>query len=127
MSKENFDWIVTGYDEDDNAKVAFIIKNRTESQADKEASSEPDIKASNDWTMMKMDDEVKRFIGEFGMSQKEVKEAEGFRGSSCAVSEMAINFGYVWIDKFKKWLNKNNSCYDIRDEEVLNYIRKKYC
>ncbi len=127
MSKENFDWIVTGYDDEEKAIVAFIIEDRTESQADSEASSNPEIRNSNDWTMVKMDDEVKRFIGEYGISQKEVKDVEGFKGSSCAVSEMAVNFGYVWIEKFKKWVNKNNSSYDVRDEEVLTYIRKQYC
>ena len=48
-------------------------------------------------------------------------------GNSIKPAEMAINFGYVWVDTFKKWINKNNSNYDERDEVVLNYIRDKYC
>ena len=120
-----FDWLVTAYDENDKPEEVFVIKDRTEQEAEKEAT--PDVKDFPDWTMVKAEDEVKRFIKEFGFSQKEVKDSEVFRGSSCAVSEMAINFGYVWVDKFRKWIKKDHMMYDLRDEEVVDYIREKYC
>ncbi len=122
-----FEWLIIAYDKNNKVKGAFLIKDRTENEANKEALSWPAIKNSNDWTMVKTEDEVKRFIKEFGMSQTAVKKLEGFNGDSGAVAEMAINFGYVWVDTFKKWINKNNSNYDERDEVVLNYIRDKYC
>ena len=126
MKRKTFDWIVACYDENNKVEEAFIIEDRTEQEAEKEAQSSG-VDQFDDWTMTKLDDEVKRFMKEWGSSQKEVKAVEGFSGSTSAVSEMAINFGYVWVDKFRKWVNKNNSSYDQRDEEVLSYIREKYC
>jgi len=123
---KTFDWLVTAYDEKDKVEEAFIIEDRTEHEAEKEAIGDG-IEKAPDWTMVKVEDEVKRFIKEFGFSQKEVKDSEGFSGGSCAVSEMAINFGYVWVDKFRKWIKKNHMMYDLRDEEVVDYIREKYC
>lgn len=122
MKRKTFDWIVTCYDENNKVEETFI----TEQEAESEAIGSG-VEKFDDWTMMKLDDEVKAFIQKWGSSQKEVKEVEGFSGSSSAVSEMAINFGYVWVEKFRKWINKNNSFYDQRDEEVLSYIREKYC
>lgn len=126
MAKQtNFDWLVTCYDSDSNVLDSWIIEDRTEQEAEKEA-----IAAgidNDDWSMVKLDDEVKRFVKAWGQSQKEVKELEDIHGNACAVSEMAINFGYVWVDKFKKWIKKNHMLYDQRDEVVLGYIREKYC
>lgn len=69
--------------------------------------------------------EIKDFLKEFGFTQKEVKEKEGFSGGSCAVSEMAINFGYVFLPKRKKWINKNNSFYSDTDELIVKHLRTK--
>ena len=126
MKRKTFDWIVTCYDKNNKVEEAFVIKDRTEQEAEKEAQGSG-VNQFDDWTMVKLDDEVKRFMKQWGSSQKEVKAVEGFAGSASAVSEMAINFGYVWVEKFRKWVNKNNSFYDQRDEEVLSYIREKYC
>lgn len=126
MKRKTFDWIVTCYDKNNKVEEAFVIKDRTEQEAEKEAQGSG-INQFDDWTMVKLDDEVKRFMKQWGSSQKEVKDVEGFSGSASAVSEMAINFGYVWVEKFRKWVNKDNSSYDQRDEEVLSYIREKYC
>lgn len=126
MKRKTFDWIVTCYDKNNKVEEAFVIKDRTEQEAEKEAQGSG-VNQFDDWTMVKLDDEVKRFMKEWGSSQKEVKDVEGFSGSASAVSEMAINFGYVWVEKFRKWVNKDNSSYDQRDEEVLSYIREKYC
>lgn len=117
------DWLATAYNKNDKVRGAIIIKSRTEHEAEKEAMGYPLIRNAADWTMVKAKDEVKRFMDEHGLKQKEVKDIEGFHGGTVAVSEMAINFGYVWVEKFKKWVNKNNSNYDERDEVVLNYIR----
>lgn len=129
MKKEPkiFDWLVTAYNKNDKVRGAIIISDRTEHEAEQEASAIPLVANAADWTMVKTEDEIKRFMKEFGTSQTKLKEIEGLRGDSCAVSEMLINFGYVWVDKFKKWVNKNNSNYDERDEVVLNFIRQKYC
>jgi len=123
---KKFEWLVTAYNKNSKVRGAIIISERTEQEAEKEASSLPLVKNSDDWTMVKTEDEIKRFMKEYGMSQTAVKHLEGFNGSSSAVSEMCINFGYVWIDKFKKWVNKDNSNFDERDEVVLNLIREKH-
>ena len=68
--------------------------------------------------------EIKGFLKKFGFTQKQVKETEGFKGSTCAVSEMAINFGYVWLPKSKKWIQKNNSFYSDTDELIVEYLRR---
>jgi len=117
-------WLVTTYDKKDNVKEAFIVKGRTEGEAERESLGYGSFLECADWTMVKVEDEIKRFVKEHGMSQTAVKRLEGFKGGTDAVSEMAINFGYVWIEKSKKWINKNNSNFDERDEVVLNYIRE---
>ena len=122
-----FGWLVTAYGKNNKVIYAFIVEERTEQEAEDEALTIPAVISSSDWTMVKIDDEVKRFVEEYGLSQSAVKQLEGFKGGSSAVSEMAVNFGYVWATKFKKWINKNNSNYDERDEVVLDYIRTKYC
>jgi hypothetical protein len=125
MKRKTFDWLVTAYDKNDKVEEVFIIKDRTEHEAENEASA--DVGNFPDWTMVKAENEVKRFIKEFGYTHKEAKNLEGFSGGASAESECLINVGYVWVDKFRKWINKNNSSYDLRDGEVVDYIRKKYC
>lgn len=121
------DWLLTTYGKSDKIIEAITIEDRTEQEAENESNSYTLEQKVKDHSLVKMDDAVKQFIEDFGMKQKEVKESEGFNGSSSAVSEMAINFGYFWVDKFKRWVNKDNSSYNERDEEVLDYIREKYC
>lgn len=124
-TKTQKDWLLTTYGKADKVIEVIIIKDRTEHEAQNETFNYVNAQGVKDHSLMNMEDEVKRFIGEFGYKQKEVKDLEGFGGGTLAVSEMCINFGYVWIDKFKKWVNKNNSSYDLRDEQVLDYIREK--
>lgn len=125
--RKECDWLVTAYDENKKVIEAFIIEQRTEKEANDEAEIEPCVLDSHDWTMVDAQKEAKRFVKEWGQTQKEVKEVNGFRGSSLAVSEMAINFGYIWVDNFKKWIYKDNSNFDERDEIVLDYIKENYC
>jgi hypothetical protein len=44
-------WIVKTYDENDNITESFVIENRTEQQAEKEAMHSPEVRASADWTI----------------------------------------------------------------------------
>jgi len=46
------DWIVTTYDAEDNIIESWTICNRTESQAEKEAMSDPALHNVADWSMM---------------------------------------------------------------------------
>ena len=70
------------------------------------------------------EEDIKKFVEEFGFTQKEIKETEGFKGGNCAVIEMAINFGYVWIEKYKVWIRKNNAFYSDYDELIVEYLRE---
>lgn len=124
--KPNPDWLVVSYNKFDEVMDAFVIEERTEHEASKEAEADIPKKAS-DWTLNKMEVEVKQFVKVWGQSQTDLKSLEGLKGDSCAVSEMLINFGYVWVEKYKKWFAKNNSSYTKREETILAYIRKKYC
>ena len=45
-------WIVTTYDAEDNILKSWTIHNRTESQAEKEAMSDTDLRNVADWSMM---------------------------------------------------------------------------
>ena len=127
MKTKTFDWLLTTYGRTDKVIEAIIIEERTEQEAESESWSYVIEQKVKDHTIVKLQDEVKRFIEEYGLKHKEAKNLEGFSGGISAESEGLINVGYVWVDKFKKWLNKNNSSYDERDEVVLDYIREKYC
>ena len=123
-TKTQKDWLLTTYGKADKIIEAIIIKDRTDQEAQNESFNYVNAQEVKDHSLMNMEVEVKRFMEEFGLKQKEVKDLEGFNGGTLAVSEMCINFGYVWVDKFQKWINKNNSSYDLRDDEVVNYIRE---
>ena len=45
------DWIVRTYDEQDNQISSFIIQNRTESQAEREAMHDTEVRSAEDWSM----------------------------------------------------------------------------
>ena len=70
------------------------------------------------------DASVKEFLNRWGYTHKEAKELEGFKGGISAESECLINVGYVWLDKYKVWVNKDKS-YSNHDEKVLDYLRGK--
>ena len=46
-------WIVIAYDADDQPAASFIIRNRTEDEASREA--EHDVRSYADWSMMPID------------------------------------------------------------------------
>ena len=50
-------WQVTTYDEDDNTIETFLIENRTEKEAEKEAMYSIEVRVSDDWTMEEIEDE----------------------------------------------------------------------
>ncbi len=54
-------WRVTTYDENEEVIETFVIENRTEREAEKEAM-ESDVVAFDcwDWTMMEIDDEPRK-------------------------------------------------------------------
>ena|ERR1035437_259696 len=117
------DWLLTTYGKFDKIIEAITIKDRTEKEANNESFNYVNAQEVKDWTLIKMKDAVKNFVIENGSTHKGAKDVEGFSGGLSAESECLINVGYVWVEKFKKWINKNNSSYDKRDEEVLKYIQ----
>ncbi len=50
-------WRVTTYDKDNEVLETFVIENRTEREAEKEAVAILDIFDCWDWTMVEIDDE----------------------------------------------------------------------
>ncbi len=50
-------WRVTTYDKDEEVLETFVIQNRTEREAEKEAMNDVDVFDCWDWTMMEIDDE----------------------------------------------------------------------
>ena len=67
--------------------------------------------------------EIETFIQEFGFESYEIAEVEKIEYDSNSIDELAINLGYVWIELYEVWFNKNNSSYTKRHEEILNYLR----
>ena len=59
------DWIVRTYDKDDNEVACFIIKDKTENEAQRDAENSPEVQASiqdedcdmGGWTMTRREDE----------------------------------------------------------------------
>jgi hypothetical protein len=50
-------WRVTTYDKDNEVIETFVIENRTEREAEKEAVNDVDVFDCWDWTMVEIDDE----------------------------------------------------------------------
>tara|TARA_R100000900_G_C3245275_1_gene146173 strand:- start:235 stop:411 length:177 start_codon:yes stop_codon:yes gene_type:complete len=50
-------WRVTTYDKDEEVIETFVIENRTEREAEKEAMNDVDVFDCWDWTMMEIEDE----------------------------------------------------------------------
>ena len=51
MNLTMMNWIVKTYDENDEITESFVIENRTEQQAEKEALHSLEVRAAADWTM----------------------------------------------------------------------------
>jgi hypothetical protein len=64
-----------------------------------------------------------KFIKKFGQTDKEVFTINGFKGNKDAKCEMAINFGYVWIEKHKVWVDKNANMTE-KEEKIFDNLRK---
>jgi hypothetical protein len=65
----------------------------------------------------------KEFVKEFGFSQTDLKSSEGLRGHSSVVSECLVNLGYIYLFKYRKWFDKNDS-YTEEDEQILKKLRE---
>jgi hypothetical protein len=66
---------------------------------------------------------VKEFVKNFGHTQTELKSVEGLKGHSSVVSECLVNIGYIYLFRFKKWFNKNDS-YTSEEEQILENLIK---
>ena len=53
-------WRVTTYDDNEEVIDTFVIENRTEKEAEKEAMNDVDTFDCWDWTMMEIDDEPRK-------------------------------------------------------------------
>ena len=124
QEQTNFDWFVTTYDKTSPQVLeAWIIKDRTEHEAEKEA-----IAAGiqdEDWSMVKMDDEIQRFAEYHGQGDKEIATNLGFDETDAGFSELMIGLDFIWIEKYEVWIAENSSLYDKRDEAVIEYIKSK--
>jgi hypothetical protein len=117
-----FDWLVRAYDKKDNVKDAVIIKQRTEHEAEKEA--QPTVDKAADWTMVKMEDELKHFCEEWGQDDDELASALEVDNDD-AFTEYAINHDYIWVEPHNVWVSENSRLYDKSDDLVIEYIKQK--
>jgi hypothetical protein len=53
-------WRVTTYDKDEEVLETFVVENRTEREAEKEAMNDVDVFDCWDWTMVEIDDEPRK-------------------------------------------------------------------
>lgn len=123
MKRKTFDWLVRAYDKKDNVKTAIIIKDRTEQEAEKEAT--PTVTNAADWTMVKMKDELKRFCEEWGQDDQEAATNLGFDVEDDGFSELMINHDYIWVEPHNVWIPENSRLYDKSDDLVVDYIKVK--
>ena len=124
MSKSKIqDWLVTIYDKKDNVKKAFIIKDRTEHEAEKETTF--DVSKAHDWSMVRVKEELKRFCKEWGQEDQEIATNLGFDVKDDGFSELVINHDYIWVELHKVWIPENSRLYDKRDDVIVEYIKQK--
>ena len=64
--------------------------------------------------------ELEELKNTFGFSDQELCDAEDITLDS--VDENGGNLGYFWVVRLGVWLNKNNSLYSKRQEEILEYL-----
>lgn len=50
------DWVVTTYDKDDHVIETFVIENRTQREAEREAKNDVDVFDCWDWTITEVDE-----------------------------------------------------------------------
>ena len=51
------DWLITTYDVDENTTETFVIEDRTEKEAQREAMHSVEVRNSDGWTMKEVEDE----------------------------------------------------------------------
>ena len=70
---------------------------------------------------------IKRFIDIYGSEDAELADIEGIEYSSeedlSAFSEMAINLGYFWVEKYQRWVKKDNSFYNEEDQRIVEILK----
>ena len=120
---KTFDWLLTTYGSRDKVIEAIVIKDRIEKEAENESMSYALAQEVKDHTLVKMQDELKRFCEEWGQNDNELALALDLDADDDGFSEMAMNFDYVWIAKHRVWVSENNRLYDKRDDVVIEYIK----
>ena len=70
---------------------------------------------------------IKKFIDTYGSEDAEVAEVEGLEcgpeEDPTALSEMAINLGYFWVEKYQRWVKKDNSFYTEEDQRIVEILK----
>lgn len=122
---KTYDWLVTTYNNKDKVIGAFIVKDRTEKEAEDESIYQVSMKGVHDWTMMEMGGELERFCEEWGQDDEEAASALGFDAEDDGFSELMINHDYIWIEPHNVWVAENSRLYDKRDDVVIEYIKQK--
>lgn len=64
--------------------------------------------------MTVQDNEIREFVITYGITEYESTD-----------SEMMLNTGHFWSEKYHLWFNKNNMLYDNKDEIILDIIYKE--
>ena len=55
-------WRVTTYDKDNEVIETFVIENRTEREAEKEAVNDVDVFDCWDWTMVEIEKDIENYL-----------------------------------------------------------------
>ena len=67
-------------------------------------------------------EDIDNFVNFYGFTDQELADAEEIENDG-SLSEMGINLGYVWIESKNKWIKKDNSLYNEKEEEIVDHLR----
>jgi hypothetical protein len=67
------------------------------------------------------DSKINDFLNKFGSSDKELAEELDIDLDD-SFSELAMNLGYVWLESYSLWVNKNNSLFSDREKKIFEII-----
>ncbi len=128
MKQVKTDWLITTYDTDQKIISSLIIEDSTEIEvkSDEEFKLFSEDKNVKTWTLVDINDELRAFVKKWSHNTKEAKEVNGLRGDNFAVSEALVGLDWIWLPQFRRWLNRSNSLYDLRDQEIVDFLHEKY-
>jgi hypothetical protein len=69
---------------------------------------------------------IKEFIKKYKISDKGMLKILNDIGyvfeNNLIIGEIAINEGFVWLEKYNIWIDKNNPNYTNKDKEIYEFL-----